>query len=65
MFQLQAARQETNDAVTRLKELEGELMASRERCAQQAQELLTKSSKYNETKHTSNKANSYMDMDME
>ncbi|XP_077992383.1 protein FAM184A-like [Glandiceps talaboti] len=42
--QLAYAKQEASTAMTRLKQVEGELIASKERCSQQAQELLSKSS---------------------
>ena len=45
-FKLEAAKRQVSETLTRLKELETELTASRERCDQQAQQLLKKSSMF-------------------
>ena len=46
IIQLAEAKKETSQAVTRLKEIEAELAASRDRCEQQAKDLLSKSSRF-------------------
>jgi hypothetical protein len=46
--QFEAAKNEAAEAVARLKDLETQLMATRERCERQAQELVNKSSKLQE-----------------
>lgn len=46
-MQLEEAKRQTSDAITRLKEVETELTGTRTRCEHQAADLLKKSSMYN------------------
>ena len=45
VLQLLEAKQDASQAMTRLKQIQGELAASRERCQDQANDLIKKSSK--------------------